>query len=378
MEFNYCQPYQRELDGRVILPITFLEKIGTWHRGDPVKVWKVWIDGRCSDRTNATRTARHAATRPITPPADGFHAVFKVFSADHDAIEEFNAESKAYRSLPNEKETPSRNYILDYYGSFVQNSTLSGMHQDIQPCNILVFSGSGSSGNRFDLHFKIGDFGAAQIKRLRLKDGQLESKRHNNGKMNRMYLAPECSPMHVVQRHAPNQITATSDVWALGAVFSETLIWCFGGEPERERYRLNRTYEIQKFAKYFCDTGFDSCFHNGIQCLEAVHAAHKAVLRDAPGMDLPMRVSNTILETMLQRDQHHPAVGRLDSMEIFTKFTNIDEGTPRSSFAAHSPNPSIQLLDRMSEGSSRKIIGLSCRTPEKASTLSQTKGPMPT
>jgi len=59
------------------------------------------------------------------------------------------------------------------------------IHQDIHPANIFVFPEP--SGDSYDVRFKLGDFGATHVNRLRGRDGDIQKKRYNDGNMNRMY-----------------------------------------------------------------------------------------------------------------------------------------------------------------------------------------------
>jgi serine/threonine protein kinase len=93
----------------------------------------------------------------------------------------------------------------------VPAANMSGLHHDIKPANILVFV---SDNNRL----KLTDWGCGQIEeRPRANGGELTSKRYGNPP----YLPPECDYDGPTSRK--------HDIWSLGCVFFELLIWFTGG-----------------------------------------------------------------------------------------------------------------------------------------------------
>ncbi|KAI1061174.1 hypothetical protein LB506_011616 [Fusarium annulatum] len=174
------------------------------------------------------------------------------------------------------------------------NWFLAGVHQDIQPANILVFPEK-DKDSRFDVKFKLTDFGLAEIGRISTSGGKLATE--NRG--NRMYISPESFANFSVQDTVRTDLPPTADIWALGAVFSDVLVWSISGEPAREQYRLRRRAEISS-QLHLKERDHDACFHDGVDRLAAVEESHKLALQDKRGNDnISPYMSDIILDYML-------------------------------------------------------------------------------
>lgn len=183
---------------------------------------------------------------------------------------------------------------------------LAGVHQDIQPANILVFPEK-DKDSRFDVKFKLTDFGLAEIGRISTSSGKLATE--NRG--NRMYISPESFANFSVQDTVRTDLPPTADIWALGAVFSDVLVWSISGEPAREQYRLRRRAEISS-QRHLKERDHDACFHDGMERLAAVEESHKLALQNKRGNDnISPYMSEIILDYMLT-DEHE----RLPAMNI--------------------------------------------------------------
>ncbi|EWG35899.1 serine/threonine protein kinase [Fusarium verticillioides 7600] len=183
---------------------------------------------------------------------------------------------------------------------------LAGVHQDIQPANILVFPEK-DKDSRFDVKFKLTDFGLAEIGRISTSGGKLATE--NRG--NRMYISPESFANFSVQDTVRTDLPPTADIWALGAVFSDVLVWSISGEPAREQYRLRRRAEISS-QRHLKERDHDACFHDGMERLAAVEESHKLALQNKRGNDnISPYMSEIILDYMLT-DEHE----RLPAMNI--------------------------------------------------------------
>ncbi|KAG5759530.1 hypothetical protein H9Q72_012345 [Fusarium xylarioides] len=171
---------------------------------------------------------------------------------------------------------------------------LAGIHQDIQPANILVFPEK-DKDSRFDVKFKLTDFGLADIGRISTSGGKLATE--NRG--NRMYISPESFANFSVQDTVRTDLRPTADIWALGAVFSDVLVWSISGEPAREQYRLRRRAEI--FSQlHLKERDHDACFHDGVERLAAVEESHKLALQNKRVNDnISPCMSEIILDYML-------------------------------------------------------------------------------
>jgi hypothetical protein len=89
------------------------------------------------------------------------------------------------------------------------------------------------------------------------------------------------------------------DLWSLGAVFSDFLVWSIGGPQYREEYRKMRNKAISKLP-HVTERGFDACFHDGIERLPAVDDFHKRVLKvKRQGDFVSLAMSDLILKFMM-------------------------------------------------------------------------------
>ncbi|KAK7598514.1 hypothetical protein V3481_000140 [Fusarium oxysporum f. sp. vasinfectum] len=172
--------------------------------------------------------------------------------------------------------------------------SLSGVHQDIQLSNILVFPQKNKS-SRFDVNFKLADFGLAKIGRTSSPGDSLMT----SNKGNRIYTSPETYSNYRVQDRAKTEISTACDIWSLGAVFSDVLVWSIAGESSREDYRLERQKEISN-KPHLRAAKHDACFHDGTSRLAAVHEFHNYVLQNKRGTDhISPYMSQLIIESML-------------------------------------------------------------------------------
>lgn len=100
---------------------------------------------------------------------------------------------------------------------------------------------------------------------------------------------------------------AMADIWSLGAVFSDLLVWSMSGEAGRQRYRDRRMIEL---------VNHNACYHDGVKRLGAVDRYHElALLRKKEDDVITPFMSRTILSKMLV-----PARERLDEIEILKSF----------------------------------------------------------
>ncbi|KAM5360453.1 hypothetical protein ACJZ2D_013731 [Fusarium nematophilum] len=167
------------------------------------------------------------------------------------------------------------------------------IHLDIKPSNILVFPQSDKS--RFDVRFKLADFGITEMKRVSRTNPDMAIK--NGG--SRMYSPPECYTNSSAQAISRSPVNIRSDIWALGAVYSEVLVWSLAGEKGREDYRSERKREISQHTNLL-GSGFDACFHDGIRRLDQVEKSHLQALERKRQTDARSpRMSDFILHYML-------------------------------------------------------------------------------
>ncbi len=100
---------------------------------------------------------------------------------------------------------------------FIYN--LGGWHHDLKGENILVFEEGGSGGPTL----KIADFGSAKIRARRSAPRDESSPTNKYSQGTSAYEAPD----YVVL----GETSRPYDVWTLGCIFMEFLIWTFGSHP---------------------------------------------------------------------------------------------------------------------------------------------------
>ncbi|KLO81247.1 uncharacterized protein LW93_4821 [Fusarium fujikuroi] len=213
------------------------------------------------------------------------------------------------------------------------NWFLAGVHQDIQPANILVFPEK-DKDSRFDVRFKLTDFGLAEIGRVSASGGKLATE--NRG--NRMYISPESFANFSVQNTVRTDLPPTADIWALGAVFSDVLIWSICGELGREQYRVRRRAEISS-QRHMKERDHDACFHDGVDRLAAVEESHKLALQDKRGNDnISPYMSEVILDYMLTSVDERLAAMNI-RIRAEKKIKNMKEGSLDNGQAVASVRP---------------------------------------
>ena len=155
--------------------------------------------------------------------------------------------------------------------------------------------------------------------------------------------APECSELHVIQDTYKPKVDGTVDVWALGAVFSEALVWTIHGQRGRAEYLEARTGEISS-NNLLAGSGYDAAFHNGQDKLEAVSAMHQKALGNRRNTDtVSSFVSELILDHMLQPRQR----GRLNATDTYsTALNKLDKGRMQQYSPEYPPkSPEAQPRD---------------------------------
>lgn len=101
------------------------------------------------------------------------------------------------------------------------------------------------------------------------------SKRHSPAKEN--IGAPEASRIHERERFAFENVPLNSDIWSLGAVFSDIIVWLAEGPRGVKSYEAERKKEISKYPEVQ-ESGYGNCFHDGLTRLECVEKAHERAL----------------------------------------------------------------------------------------------------
>ncbi|KAK8062152.1 serine/threonine protein kinase [Apiospora hydei] len=126
----------------------------------------------------------------------------------------------------------------------------------------------------------------------------------------------------VVEHTARNEdevltVPLRSDVWSLGAVFSELIIWLAEGIDGIDNFEKRRKQETSTLPG-FRGSGFETCFHNGVKRLNCVDEIH------TESLGLLIRLDNiTPLIKRLTEDYMLVHMeNRLDAKPLFQFFVN--------------------------------------------------------
>lgn len=289
----------RHLDGNAVLPMVFKRKLN--HSVDSAPGAQLCLFELPPSSGLATKNQLVVAK------------IFPVAEREY----EFHSERSAYFALNWAfRGQPQLNHILEYYGSFVQSGQgvilveyanhgsllelfeennppytfeetidlwkglaslfnglaalhnlagkrpgeVFGVHQDLQPSNIFVFSNESSPKGKFS--FKIGDFGLSHL---------MSSSRANDGTMPDSkgpppYRAPELMHWNLDQEGLDPGVRTAVDMWSMGCVLLETAVWSVCGERGRKEFRDNRNAETANKSARACH----GTFHDGHEVLATV------------------------------------------------------------------------------------------------------------
>ncbi|KLU90846.1 serine/threonine protein kinase [Magnaporthiopsis poae ATCC 64411] len=199
-------------------------------------------------------------------------------------------------------------YSLHCMAEYTEEKSVTFLHQDIKPGNILVFLCSGSYepsdkgeyGTR-NCYFKLADFGQS----CEVKDTLNRAAPHNPG--NRTYNHPALftHDKHVMSTGRP--ATPETDVWSLACVLFETAVWIVCGEPGRVAFRNARTQENETNNSGLAAEGFQESFHDGLRPLKALEDARAQIKANSRTFDqLTLDIVNYLLDDILRMPSCSP------------------------------------------------------------------------
>lgn len=148
---------------------------------------------------------------------------------------------------------------------------LEGVHQNIKPSNILVTSGATSS--IYDRNFKLADLGLSHFSS---KTDDKRTLKYQEVLGDPMYSAPECCMLAMSTKPLTYDADPLIDIWSLGCIFSEAIVWTFLGVDGVKQYRRLRKAETDRIAD-FKESDYSACFHDGAKILSTVWKMHKEV-----------------------------------------------------------------------------------------------------
>lgn len=137
---------------------------------------------------------------------------------------------------------------------------VTGVHQDLQPSNIFVFSDDSAAKRQFS--FKIGDFGLSRL----MLSSRANGRTVPDSKGPIPYRAPELMSWSLDQDSLDPGVTTAADMWSMGCVLLETAVWSVCGERGRKEFRDLRNAATATTPAYACH----GTFHDGNRVLAVV------------------------------------------------------------------------------------------------------------
>ncbi|KAK7995607.1 serine/threonine protein kinase [Apiospora arundinis] len=337
--------YKRSLDPRCVLPITFEDRLTPNDDYCKTIVSKVRIDESCCDFEEKT-------------------VAFKMFQRYHESSAAFENEVNLFEKLPanstdvivkclgsfkqNQKyvvilelapggnfkdflsktrKPKSRQELLQLWGTLISllnallhlhnlapgSRTIGCAHRDIKLENILVFPKSADHGREYDFSLKLTDFDTCtHIQAVSSTSDGVQN--HDGG---RTYCAPEASRIQERNEHELLTVPFKSDIWSLGAVFSEVIVWLAEGIEGIKAYETRRKQE-SSLLPGFRGSGFEACFHDGVKRLKCVDEVHK----EARGLLISLDNITPLIQRLTETYMLVPADTRLDAKPLYQFFVN--------------------------------------------------------
>ncbi|EME78933.1 uncharacterized protein MYCFIDRAFT_216798 [Pseudocercospora fijiensis CIRAD86] len=126
----------------------------------------------------------------------------------------------------------------------------------------------------------------------------------------RTYGAPECYAISEHTMHARNDVKRSTDVWSLGCIYSEAVVWAVKGPKQLSQYRRERGLENSYLKTDFRD---GACFHDGQRVLKAVGIQHDDLRRHFMDRDFITGkvIDNLIIEMLDHRAARRPSADQL-------------------------------------------------------------------
>jgi serine/threonine protein kinase len=206
-------------------------------------------------------------------------------------------------------------------------SGLQGFHHDIRPCNILVSSLHSSHGNSpFPYRFMLGDLGLVDLVKHKGTGAVAEDPRGDL-----VYTAPEMT-REDWQDSWSAQVTQKADMWSLGCVLSEALVWSIFGHSGLEYYRKNRTAETSD------EDG--PRFHDGTKVLQAVLEQHQACLMGKrTGDELAPEINRMLRMLLAAPDERYTSKQFVREVNFIIELRKPADTHAGHGTHAHPPNP---------------------------------------
>ncbi|KAK4203598.1 kinase-like domain-containing protein [Triangularia verruculosa] len=247
--------------------------------------------------------------------------------ADEGSLEEFYAKNNTPHT-PSEVHdlwdamlNPLRGLAILHYLDEKITRTLRGVHQDLKPSNIFVFKVRDDTRDNhasYKYCFKIGDFGLSSIR--------LHENLHPDNQGTAMYGAPELFSSIPDFQHHDVGATHLVDIWSLGCIYFEMLVWITCGQRGRDEFCSMRESE----------GGPEAAFHKHGKKLDALQAMLELVLSRQRVFDnLTRKIAYRIWKSMLCLSRPD----RMDAKTLIGEFVDVLEWSKGGGNNAAIPEP---------------------------------------
>ena len=217
----------------------------------------------------------------------------------------------------------------------IGTGTLGGIHQDLHSQNILLSDIEASEpaistpqpSARFAFAPKLADFGNSHVRVAPTETDVMDYPGQARYDHQTAAESPEQSDIHQPRNRdaphfngGPDTVTPRSDIWALGVVFSQAIIWSVLGAKGMREYADMCLQEGNQSddGRGHNDVHFgsDGSFHDGVNALRAVKAMHRTAVAGKKDWDvLTSRIVEIVERHMLVR-----APDRLSAKQLFAHF----------------------------------------------------------
>ncbi|KAJ0122084.1 hypothetical protein J7T55_002596 [Diaporthe amygdali] len=192
--------------------------------------------------------------------------------------------------------------------------TIRGVHQDLKPANIFVFSRSDSTPYHF--RFKIGDFGMSSLALVKTRNKLIRG--HGNPST-KMYGAPELTLHYPALDGVGYGARWDVDVWSMGCVLFEVLVWTTCGTRGISEFFEMRQRATDRVLNH-TSQGYSGCFHNGTSRIQAVDDMMTLIIKRRRIFDdLSEPIGTLILKEMLIPNEKC----RLEARYLLPRFQDI-------------------------------------------------------
>jgi hypothetical protein len=130
--------------------------------------------------------------------------------------------------------------------------------------------------------------------------------------------APEASRVYTYEKQTIRPVPLSSDIWSLGCVFSEALVWVAGRIAAVDKAASDRRTEIQTYHSLQIDASLGDCFHNTQTALHCVLESQQAAVEALSG---PTNLSGTVC-TLVKQKMLVPSKDRPNPRSLWYEFNS--------------------------------------------------------